>query len=180
MYSGIENPQLDLDLLQQLRLGTEVFLPLARACVVSNTIAAGSVVNMAKWKSFPIVCSLAGALPRSDVMDLCRCIAQLQVATNHAAQLGHAGKIFTFCLSHAGPPAEKAKHRYRMSSAEGVKMFYAPSESPVWRSMFARCSGLLAEFYPVAQAFSIKLSKSLVVPTISPSISGIKFIPRGE
>lgn len=91
MYSGIENSQLELDLLQQLRLGTEVFLPLARASVVCHPVTTGAVVDMAKREGFVMVRALARALPRSDVMNLCRCIAQLQVTAYHAAQFGYAG-----------------------------------------------------------------------------------------
>ena len=101
VYLGKEHPQLELHLLQQLRLGTEVFLPLTLASVKCHTIAACPMMDMAKRKCFIVIRALAGTLPRSDVMNLCRCVAQLQVAAYHAPKLGYAGKIESFCLSHA-------------------------------------------------------------------------------
>lgn len=130
MYSGKEHPQLELNLLQQLRLGTEVYLPQARTSVKCHTVTAGAMMDMAKRKCFKVVRSLTGTLPRPDVMNLCWCVAQLQVATYHAAKVGYAGVIESFCLSHDGPPADKAKHRYRMNSIEKTKIFYTPSEFP--------------------------------------------------
>lgn len=141
MYLGKEHPQLNLHLLQQLRLGTEVFLPLFRASVKCHAVTTGAVMCMTKRDRPVVIRSLASALPCPDVMNFSRCVTQKKVTAYHAVQLGHAGKIDTFCLSHAGSPADKAKHRYRMSSAEGVKMFFAPSHNSRDGATGASCSG---------------------------------------
>lgn len=141
MYLGKEHPQLNLHLLQQLRLGAEVFLPLPWASVKCHAVTTGAVMCMAQGNGPVMIRALAGALPRPDVMNFRRCVTQVKVTAYNAAQPGYAGKIDTFCLSHAGPPADKAKHCYGMSSAEGVKMFCAPSHNSRDGATGASCSG---------------------------------------
>lgn len=86
MYLGKEHPQLNLHLLQQLRLGTEVFLPLPRASVKGHAVTTGAVMCMTKGERPVVIRALACALPCPDVMNFRRCVAQAKITADHAAQ----------------------------------------------------------------------------------------------